>query len=140
MTNQTDKIRASLTIKLKKGKTRLGIIDRSKNVLITKIKNFCDENIQCWCEISALDDSELLPGNGWYNKDHSWDLQPFGESSGHVKLFNLFASFDRSGETHKEIKFLVKFSYQVYGKEEVFENVPLKFKYHWKRNKLIYDY
>jgi hypothetical protein len=98
--------------------------------LKTKVTNLSDENIQCWCEIEGANKV------GFYGGEHSWDLQPKGESGGHIWLDQLI-------DPSQDAKLVVKFSYNSWIAGEVGDrvsNIPVKYRWEADRARLVADY
>ena len=147
---QTDKIRASLHFELHSQK-RFGIIKPGSIIIKARLKNYCDENLECWCKMNI---TSSVVGNitipNFYNQDTSFDLQPFSNGNG---WFGIIQHCLKDKSLYKECKkratkpamkdllyFNSQFSYNVYKSKEVIENVPYKMYYDFYRNRLIADY
>ena len=148
---KTDKIRASISFNLNHEKNWRGKIKDDSIIIGMNIKNYCDESLVCWCNANATCCDEKVKIGGFYDHEHSFDLQPFSNGHGWLQL-SRYVDIDRmrkvrTDENRKQqFRMNVEFTYQVFDAEnnkiveKVYHNVPLKLFYDFKRNKLIADY
>ena len=144
----TDKVRASIHFKLKQKKV-VGKVKPNSIVIKSKLINYCDENIECWCEINCTSNGKKIVVPNFYNKKSSFDLQPFSSGRGWFGVIKHLMAKDEYKKLKKLavkpamkelLYFDAKFSYNVFGKEEVIENVSNKFYYDFYRKCIVADY
>ncbi len=66
------------------------------------LSNHSKLSLHCWCRLNAKVYGQLVSLGGFYDAEHSFDVQPFGAAMGHFKIADLLAKANRTIEAMRQ--------------------------------------